>query len=98
MNKYLDEIESFQYTIKCNTTASITNRISGINSSSSVYQVQWENIILDKYRNNRFLVIFKLQCALQGAIYFPVVMIYCNFGSHYVFNNSNNRSVCIGLA
>ena len=96
MNKYLDEIESFQYTIKCNTTASITNRISGINFSSSVYQVQWENIIPDKYRNNRFLVTFKLQCALQGAIYFPVVMVYCNFGNQYVFNNGNNMSRCIG--
>ena len=96
MNKYLDE--TFQYTIKCNTTASITNRISGINSSNSVYQVQWENIIPDKYRNNKFLVTFKLQCALQGAIYFPVVMIFCNFGNQYVFNNSNNMSRCIGLA
>ena len=64
MNKYLDEIESFQYTIKCNGTGTITNRISGINSSNSVYQVQWENIIPDKYRNNRFLVTFKLQCQL----------------------------------
>ena len=98
MNKYLDEIESFQYTIKCNGTGTITNRISGINSSNSVYQVQWENIIPDKYRNNKFLVTFKLQCALQGAVYFPVVMVYCNFGNQYVFNNSNNMSRCIGLA
>ena len=76
MNKYLDKIESFQCTIKCNITNSITNRISGINSSSSVYQVQRENIIPDIYRINRFLVTFKLQCALQGAVYFPVVMSF----------------------
>ena len=43
MNKHLDEIKSFQYTIKCNTTTSITNKISGINTSSVSISTQKKN-------------------------------------------------------
>jgi len=72
-----------------------TNR-SGPSVGLYSYNINWANVIPDKYRNRKFLVGWSFRSQMTVTALVSTCLINAEFGTSYVLDQSGNRSPLLG--